>query len=47
MTPTFTSATGFARSVHGTDRGRVRADVAFLASRWVQAPIYDRREADT
>lgn len=47
MTQTFTRIAGSARSVLGTDRGRVHADVVYLASRWVQAPIFDRREADT
>jgi hypothetical protein len=29
------------------DRPRVRACASYLSSRWVQAPIPDRREADT
>lgn len=44
------------RHMHNTDSGRtayvagaveVRVRASFLASRWVQAPITDRREADT
>jgi hypothetical protein len=29
------------------DAARVRASASHLVSRWVQAPIPDRREADT
>ncbi len=29
------------------DKARIRVGVSYLGSRWVQAPISDRREADT
>ena len=42
-----TSESGSGRPAFMADRARVRARVSYLASRWVQAPINDRREADT
>ena len=42
-----TSADGSGRSASKAERVRVRACASYLASRWVQAPIPDRREADT
>ena len=41
------SDTGFVRAAFMADRVRARAGASYLASRWVQAPIHDRREADT
>ncbi len=47
MRQTFTSVAGSARSVLVMDRGRVRVGVVHVAGPSVQAPIFDRREADT
>jgi hypothetical protein len=47
MRQTFHSVAGCGRSVGMTDSVRVRARSSYLASRWVQAPITNRREADT
>ncbi|MEM7417595.1 MAG: hypothetical protein AAF389_19060 [Gemmatimonadota bacterium] len=47
MQDTYHSVAGSGSPVFMTGRGRARAGVDFLASRWVQAPITDRREADT
>lgn len=40
-------ATGSGRVAFEADPVRVRACASYLSSRWVQAPIPDRREADT
>ncbi len=47
MAGTSFSATGSGRPVSMTGSARVRAGVGYLASRWVQAPIFDRWEPDT
>lgn len=39
--------TGTDRTAFEAGRVRVRARATYLSSRWVQAPIPDRREADT
>lgn len=39
--------TGCGRTAVMAGRIRVRASAAYLSSRWVQAPIPVRREADT
>ena len=42
-----TNMTGIDRTAFAAGRVRVRACASYLSSRWVQAPIPDRREADT
>ena len=42
-----TNMTGIDRAAFEADRVRVRACASYLSSRWVQAPIPVRREADT
>ena len=38
---------GFGPAAFMADSARVRVRASYLGSRWVQAPIPDRREADT
>ena len=47
MRPAIHTSPGSGRPVVMTGAVRVRARSSYLASRWVQAPIFDRREADT
>lgn len=47
MRPLTTHETGFGAVAFMANRVRVRACPSYLASRWVQAPISERREADT
>lgn len=37
----------FGPAAHEADTARVRVRASYLLGRWVQAPISDRREADT
>lgn len=41
------NTTGSGPGAFMADRVRARVRASYLASRWVQAPISDRREADT
>ena len=47
MRQLLTHETGFGSVAFMAARVRVRACASYLSSRWVQAPIPDRREADT
>lgn len=47
MRRVITHTTGSRPAAFMADRMRVRACASYLSSRWVQAPIPDRREADT
>ena len=42
-----THDTCFGPAAFMADTARVRVRASYLGSRWVQAPISDRREADT
>lgn len=43
----FIDTTGSGPAAVMADEAGVRACASYLSSRWVQAPIPDRREADT
>ena len=47
MRLTFDNVAGYGRSVAMTGLAVARVRSSYLASRWVQAPITIRREADT
>ena len=42
-----THMTGLSAVAFVAAAARVRVCASYLGSRWVQAPIFDRREADT